>query len=275
MTWTYVSSKSVKTDYFQDEVGTKESCYEEGKEPPIKVLRGYTYRNLEGDILRAFLKLYPGDINADVLKLNSVLSAAMQKPTTVGEFLNYVGLIIAARSQNIKGRNLFVAPKERSLFKQYPEFSRIMTRHRFEELKKHCTAICMDDDSAATDPWYKFRRFVEAFNENRRRTVITSKSIVIDESMSAFRPRTTPRGGLPNISYVKRKPKPMGTEFKCAADGRHGLMLFLEIQEGKDAMRRAQFRNEMGAGAACAMRVGLGAVGQRLEGAGEENIVSL
>ena len=44
MTWTYVSSKSVKTDYFQDEVGTKESCSEEGKEPRIKVLRGYTYR---------------------------------------------------------------------------------------------------------------------------------------------------------------------------------------------------------------------------------------
>jgi len=137
-----------------------------------------------------------------------------------------------------------------------------MTRHRFEELKKHCTAICMDDDSAATDPWYKFRRFVKAFNENRRRTVITSKSIVIDESIVCFSPADY-RSRRP----AKQKPKPMGTEFKCAADGRYGLMLFLEIQEGKEAMRRAPFRNEMGAGAACAMRVGLGAIGQRLKGA--------
>ena len=46
-------------------------------------------------------------------------------------------------------------------------------------------------------------------------------------------------------------------------------MFFLEIQEGKDAMRRAPFCKEMGAeDAACALRVGLGAVGQRLEGAG-------
>lgn len=67
--------------------------------------------------------------------------------------------------------------------------------------------------------------------------------------MSAFRPRTTARGGLPNISFVKRKPKPMGTELRCAADGRRGLMLFLNIQEGKDSMRRAPFRNEMVAGA--------------------------
>ena len=87
--------------------------------------------------------------------------------------------------------------------------------------------------------------------------------------MSAFRPRTTARGGLPNISFVKRKPKPMGTELRCAADGRHGLMLFLKIQEGKDSMRRAPFRNEMGAGAAsCALRVGLGAIGQILKGGG-------
>lgn len=68
MTWTYVSPKSVKTDFFGEEVGPKGTCYEEGKEPPIKVLRGYTYRNVEGDILRAFLMLYPGNINADVLK---------------------------------------------------------------------------------------------------------------------------------------------------------------------------------------------------------------
>jgi hypothetical protein len=46
-------------------------------------------------------------------------------------------------------------------------------------------------------------------------------------------------------------------------------MLFLGIQEGKDAMRRAPFRNEMGAGAAsCALRVGLGAIGQILKGGG-------
>jgi len=35
MTWTYVSPKSVKTDFFGEEVGPKGTCYEEGKEPPI------------------------------------------------------------------------------------------------------------------------------------------------------------------------------------------------------------------------------------------------
>ena len=89
--------------------------------------------------------------------------------------------------------------------------------------------------------------------------------------MFAFRPRTTARGGLPNISFVKRKPTPMGTELRCAADGRHGLMLFLKIQEGRDSTRRAPFCNEMGAGdrCACAMRVGLGAIGESEWGEGD------
>jgi hypothetical protein len=41
---------------------------------------------------------------------------------------------------------------------------------------------------------------------------------VLDESMSAWRPRTTKHGGLPHISFVMQKPEPLGTEFKTAAD---------------------------------------------------------
>ena len=59
---------------------------------------------------------------------------------------------------------------------------------------------------------------------------------VLDESMSAWCPRASKRGGLPHISYVIRKPEPLGTEFKTAADPATGIMLALEIQEGKPAM---------------------------------------
>ena len=36
---------------------------------------------------------------------------------------------------------------------------------------------------------------------------------------------TTKIGGLPNLSYVMRKPKPLGTEFKNIIDGLTGVML--------------------------------------------------
>ena len=40
---------------------------------------------------------------------------------------------------------------------------------------------------------------------------------VLDESMSALVPRTTATGGLPTISYIRRKPEPLGTEFKVSS----------------------------------------------------------
>ena len=77
---------------------------------------------------------------------------------------------------------------------------------------------------------------VERFNAKRRALLRTVPVCVLDESMSAWRPRTSPTGGLPHISYVIRKPEPLGTEFKTAADPATGIMLALEIQEGKPAM---------------------------------------
>ena len=86
---------------------------EKGKEPQIKALRGYTYRDKEGDILSCVLD------TSEIVKINSVLVVGKRKPTTVGEILNCLGLVIAARSQNAKGCDLFYSPKK-FLFKQYP-----------------------------------------------------------------------------------------------------------------------------------------------------------
>jgi len=65
--------------------------------------------------------------------------------------------------------------------------------------------------------------------------------------------RTTKTGGLPHLSFIARKPEPLGTEFKNLVDGVTGAMLWLEIQEGKERMKKKQFQN-MGSTAACVMR---------------------
>ena len=56
---------------------------------------------------------------------------------------------------------------------------------------------------------------------------------IFDESMSAWRPQTTSKGGLPHLSFVDRKPEPLGTKFKNVACAITGIMLALEIQRGK------------------------------------------
>ena len=78
---------------------------------------------------------------------------------------------------------------------------------------------------------------------------------VLDESMSAWKPRADKLGGLPNISFVMRKPKPLGTEFKTAVDADTGIMIYMEIQEGKDPMRGKEHAPELGVTSACVLRV--------------------
>ena len=74
--------------------------------------------------------------------------------------------------------------------------------------------------------------------------------------MSAFRPRTTKTGGLPNISFIIRKPEPLGTEFKDTACKKvRGAIKHLELQRGKMGMRSKEYCAEMGATAACTLRM--------------------
>jgi hypothetical protein len=45
-------------------------------------------------------------------------------------------------------------------------------------------------------------------------------------------------GGLPHMSYIKRKPKPLDTELKSMCEETMGLCVHIEIQKGKIAMGR-------------------------------------
>jgi hypothetical protein len=73
------------------------------------------------------------------------------------------------------------------------------------------------------DPWHMILLMVDGYNKNRNQWVAASVHKVLDESMSTWKPRTSKRGGLPRISFIFRKPKPLGTEFKdiaCAVTGK-------------------------------------------------------
>ena len=58
----------------------------------------------------------------------------------------------------------------------------------------------------------------------------------------------------PNISFIKRKPKPLGTEFKVFVDSITNVMCWLEIQEGKKRMKRKPYFRRLGATASCVRR---------------------
>ena len=50
--------------------------------------------------------------------------------------------------------------------------------------------------------------------------------------MAAWRPRISKNGDLPKISYIIRKPEPLGTEFKTFYFLETGVMTRMGIQQG-------------------------------------------
>ena len=89
-----------------------------------------------------------------------------------------------------------------------------------------------DETKKETDAWWRTRKLMNNYTKNMTEVIYSSNTAVLDESMSAFIPRTTKSGNLPNLSFIKRKPEPLGTEFKVAMDGLTGKSLSLETQEG-------------------------------------------
>ena len=73
--------------------------------------------------------------------------------------------------------------------------------------------------------------------------------------MSAYAPQATKTGNLPHLSCILCKPEPLGTEFKVVADSVTGMLLYLEIQEGKQQMAKAKYADEKKASTACCLRL--------------------
>ena len=63
------------------------------------------------------------------------------------------------------------------------------------------------------------------------------------------------KGNLLHLSYIFRKPDPLGTEFKTVACSVTGALLFIKLQRGKEGMKNTRYQKELGATAACTKRM--------------------
>jgi len=92
-----------------------------------------------------------------------------------------------------------------------PNFGKFMGENQFKEYRKMIAMIWENDEVKDTDPRWEFSSAVEEFNQQWQNLVQPSIWMMEDESMPAWYPRKTKTGGLPNISFIMRKPEPLGT----------------------------------------------------------------
>jgi hypothetical protein len=140
-------------------------------------------------------------------------------------------------------------------FNLQPNLAQLLFHH-FNLL--HCSGMFMeafkDVSILSDDNWHQPRD-----NDNQFQIIASSLSKTMDESMLAFKRWTTMMGNLPHLSFMKCKPEPLGAELKTAADSSRdgtGLMIHLELQERKNAMRSSkEHLSSLDGTAACTLQM--------------------
>ena len=81
-----------------------------------------------------------------------------------------------------------------------------------------------------------------AINAQRFRLYDPGTGILLDESMSQFEPfcEYAPES-IPWLAKIARKPRGIGSEIKNAACAKLGVLIKLELQEGKEEMNKKEF----------------------------------
>ena len=163
---------------------------------------------------------------------------------TEDEWWTFWGIMIFSAKVEKGGVDALFDKGKKKLLDELPsiDLCNRMRKHRFEQLRRVIPTAFHGDDSA--DPWNPIKSLIDGFNNKRARKIAASYCKVHDESMSAFRPRSTKTGttkvndlvGLPFLSFILRKPKPLGTEFKSTACSQTGKCIVYKHCEHMNEM---------------------------------------
>jgi hypothetical protein len=205
--------------------------------------------------LKLLQKIWPGDWEQHLHQINQRIAAENAlnhgkknykavNPLSKHEWWRFIGIIISAGPQCKGGSKLWEKDSHREGFcithpvNYGPDGLDIMAYYRFNEIKAvfpwsfqdKMKAPTEDNGTDAEDPWHMCMLMVDGFNKNRHDWVAASVRKILDESMSAYRPRTSKTGGYPHLSFILRKPEPLGTEFKtiaCSVTGKKSSPLVI------------------------------------------------
>ena len=166
---------------------------------------------------RLIEKLWPGDWREQLDKMNEAVRQAKIREVEEDEWWTYWGIMIFSAYVGEGRPDKLWDKGKNNLLPEIPtiDMTNRMKRYRFDQIKALIPKAFEGDNPQ--DPWNPVLALIIGFNNKRAQDIAASHCKVHDESMSSFRPRTTKTGGLPFLSFILRKPKPLGTEFKVTA----------------------------------------------------------
>ena len=153
-------------------------------------------------------------------------------------------LLIAAATEPFTGvENLWKTGRSKGRH-NYPDFGKYMPINYFKAFCSAAPYAWADPKywylDTRDNPWDIFTPCLASFNEKRQR-LLKTMLLLIDESMSGWRPKTKKLGGLPNYTFEPRKPVPLGTMFRIGVECITGLLVVQDVVQNSEQQSRKDY----------------------------------
>ena len=136
--------------------------------------------------------------------------------------------VIAAATEVESGMSLWKAGQSGGR-QQYPDFGKYVPENTMRAFIAAFPFMWVDEKYWFVEkrdmPWEMFMPVIERWNKQQQSIVKTFLCLIMDESMVGWRPKTSKLGGLPNYTWEPRKPIPLGTMFRNAAECIIGMVV--------------------------------------------------
>ena len=129
----------------------------------------------------------------------------------------------------------------------YPDFGKYIPKNYFKAFLS-AAAYCWCEEKHWYMPqdegtWDIFKPCLQSFND-KRRSLVKTVLLLLDESMSGWRPKTSKLGGLPNYTYEPRKPVSLGTMLRNGVECICGMLVFQDVVQLPEHQSAKKYHGE-------------------------------
>ncbi|XP_049774068.1 piggyBac transposable element-derived protein 4-like [Schistocerca cancellata] len=165
-------------------------------------------------------------------------NSAQWRELTVQELKAFLGMIIVMGIHQLPEAAIYWSSDP---YLNVNAVSNVMTLARYKKIMEnlHCNDNLFQPatNDPGYDKLYKIRPLISALNKNCLKVYHPSTSLAVDESVVAFKGRTSLK------QYMPMKPVKRGYKIWCLADVNTGFISNFDVYTGKSAASRGEFKD--------------------------------
>jgi len=155
----------------------------------------------------------------------------------------YLLMIAAVTEAEVGVENLWKRGESGGRHK-HPDFGQYLPKNVFKAFSCAAAFVFAEKKWWYADKrdrdWDIFTPVLDSFNE-KRRALFHCILLMLDESMSAWKPKTSKTGGLPNLTNEPRKPVDLGSQLRNGVECFTGVLAYQDVVMGPEKQRKKKY----------------------------------